>query len=74
MINYIASPVPFRTLGPFEYDDYYNTRVNRPWARTKTPIVIGIFLILLGLLAIIFTSYDLICKQQDNFIFFVFCI
>lgn len=47
------------TALPYEYDDYFNTRVNRPWAATRCPIVLGVVLILCGIWSLIFASIDI---------------
>jgi hypothetical protein len=41
---------------PYEYDEYYNTRVARPWAKLSLPKVLGIFMIILGCLNIIWSA------------------
>lgn len=52
-------PINRSTVRPYEYDEYYNTRVNRPWAHAAYPIVLGLFLILLGIASIVFTAVDI---------------
>jgi hypothetical protein len=47
-------------IKPFEYDSNYNTRVNRRWSYSLSPIFIGFLFIFLGKLSIIFCSIDLI--------------
>ncbi|CAF0925648.1 unnamed protein product [Brachionus calyciflorus] len=44
---------------PYEYNAYYNTRVNRPWTHLRLPILIGALLILLGILSMIWTCVDI---------------
>jgi hypothetical protein len=46
-------------IGPYEYDEYYNTRVNRRWARTKRSIIVGALLIIFGIACIVFTAIDI---------------
>lgn len=43
---------------PFEYDEYYNTRVARPWSHIYAPILIGSLLIVSGLFSLIFSCID----------------
>jgi hypothetical protein len=43
---------------PYEYDEYYNTRVARPWSRLYMPFCLGVTLILLGLFSLIFSCVD----------------
>lgn len=47
------------SVRPYEYDSYYNTRVNRAWPELRYPMLLAMFLIFLGVLAIIFTSVDI---------------
>lgn len=44
---------------PYEYDDYYKTRVNRPWSAKYYPIPLGILLIIIGILSLIWTAVDI---------------
>ena len=44
---------------PYEYDEYYNTRVSRVWAVSWFPYIIGILFIIFGIVAIIVNSIDL---------------
>lgn len=46
-------------IKPYEYDSYYNTRLARAWTYLSSPVVCGVFLIILGLLSIIWTSIDI---------------
>jgi len=48
------------TIKPFEYDSNFNTRVNRRWSNSISPIFIGFLFIFLGKLSIIFCAIDLI--------------
>lgn len=51
---------------PYEYDDYYKTRVNRAWAAKYFPIPLGILLIVIGSLSIIWTSIDISDGASTN--------
>ena len=47
------------SIKPYEYDSHYNTRVNRRWSSSLSPIIIGLVFLFLGKLSIIFTAIDL---------------
>ena len=53
-------PAKQSAIKAYEYDAYYNTRVNRRWSNSLSPIFIGFVYIFLGKLSIIFSSIDLI--------------
>ena len=55
----LAAGVDRRTAKPYEYDSYYNTRINRRWTYQSSPYIIGPFLILIGVLSFIFTCVDI---------------
>ena len=43
----------------YEYDGYYNTRVNTPWRNNKTTSVLGFLLIVLGICSIVWSAVDI---------------
>lgn len=43
----------------YEYDGYYNTRVNRRWSSASGPIIIGVILIITGILSVIWSAVDI---------------
>lgn len=51
---------------PYEYDDYYKTRVNRAWSSRYYPIPLGILLIIVGSLAIIWSAIDIARGASTN--------
>jgi hypothetical protein len=42
-----------------DYDEYYDTRVSRPFARSKIGLLFGLAILFVGLLDIILTIVDL---------------
>ena len=43
----------------YEYDGYYNTRVNSAWTEKSLPKLIGVLLIFMGILSIVWTAVDI---------------
>lgn len=55
----VAVGVDRRTAKPYEYDYYYNTQLKRRWSYQISPLVLGGFLILVGILSFIWTCIDI---------------
>jgi hypothetical protein len=55
----------FKVL-PYEYDDYYKTRISRSWAVKYYPIVLGILLIVVGAFSIIWSAIDISDGASTN--------
>jgi hypothetical protein len=54
----VKAPCPQNIALPYEYDEYYNTRVSRPWSQLVMPYCLGSLLIILGTLSLIFSCVD----------------
>ena len=55
----VAVETAISPIMPFEYDEFYNTRVNRAWVRSILPVILGIVFIILGIGTIIFSTVDI---------------
>lgn len=60
-VGYVETTVEqaVQPIMPYEYDEFYNTRVNRAWVRSILPAILGAIFIILGIGMIIFTAIDI---------------